>query len=867
MAFDSLGESLGMSDPGREAKVSFYQEALNRLGQQYAGAGNYAAGAHSILELQLKNAAARQGYQHEEWSLPTQDALYTRDFWDDQGFDDCWEGYRRMVARGQPCRGVVGFERPRAVGTVPFHLTPHKWHLETTRSRDAGDPLLRTVTGADDEGFEPKDFGDFEEEEGVKTSDAGLRQQHDDDASELGKSRELDNNDVSPLDRLDRWGGPEDEDLMVTAQVGYDDNDENNDMHQNHLGEDMEVDKEGKDGKDSPTIRGEHSRKSPDVDTVVNMQPSPRTPGAREQKRARGRPRIKEHPTAPIRKVTWDRCGHSVMASFPPLVFFVSRETSERRQWHQFRKRLRLFKKDVDGLHGVAFVLASSAFLSPLQSEVHVDPRVGFLCSRLDNLNLTDELPESVARPAKLTTPTRRALRKGRSGKGDHDVSANPWHISWDEVTWPPTGVSVFQKPSVALDDSQNASYDIFSGGSSPQAAEDMWDPAAAGENRSSRSRSCDVGISRAAVSDIMSSSDYVEVLRGLFDSSSLTQGGVYPPYGTGGMTGTGTATTARHSSQILQQYYAGAPVLPSAEASSDRSDSRRHSFDKNEDAITSSSRRTSGSDEPLPQENGLWGRPHQGGQQQNLPGLSHPLAGHSESSMHTGANLSRGESADDRNSHLTTLGMTSSSLPSISADMGSYSDTWSGKEKDTTRAGFKSFLYALLRRQVAAGRAVSPDVNLFDDGAASTPAPAHGSRSGGEASGSIAYLPFSQIVPRGRVSTTTAARAFQHLLGLHSRGEITLQQKQVNINQVTDDYEGMTTTPHPLYITASTQEILLFNNQTFHPDIHGLTTLSCEASLHSDKHTLSRIMTRHHVSSPCNSGRVTESHHILVGA
>lgn len=498
---------------------------------------------------------------------------------------------------------------------------------------------------------------------------------------------------------------------------------------------------------------------------------------------------------------------------------------------------------------------------------MHVDPRLGFLCSRLENLNLADELPDNVALPAKLPSPARRALRKARNGRTEErGVSGDPWHISWDEVAWPARATSVFQKSSNAvLGGNDGAGYD--SGGeTSPQGVEEMWNPPAPEETRSSRSRSRDAAISRAAVSDIMSSSDYVEVLRGLFDSSSLTQG-AYPPYGTGGMSGTAATTTARHSSQILQQYYAGAPVLPSADASSDRSESGRHSLDNlgdgNDDLVTSSSRRTSGSDEHLPPE-GVEGRQQQQQQQHPILGLAHPQPGH-ENSTHAGvagANLSGSERGDDRNSHVTTLGMMTSSLPSISADIATNTDTWSGKEKDTTREGFKSFLYALLRRQVAAGRAVSPDVNLFED-TASTPASPYGLP---QTSGSIAYLAFSQIVPRGRVSATTAARAFQHLLGLHSRAEITLQQKQAHIKQVADNDQD-TATLHPLYITASTRDILLFSHHTFHPEIPGLTTSSCEASLQSDKHNLSRILNRHHVSSPCNAGHVAESHHILVGA
>ncbi|KEP64215.1 UNVERIFIED_CONTAM: hypothetical protein HHA_211000 [Hammondia hammondi] len=330
--------------------------------------------------------------------------------------------------------------------------------------------------------------------------------------------------------------------------------------------------------------------------------------------------------------------------------------------------------------------------------------------------------------------------------------------------------------------------------------------------------------------SDGMSSSDYVEILRGLFDSSSLTQG-AYTPHEM--RLKHGGSTRTRNSSQLLHQYISSRPnaedplnaasascvsSLGAASLSDHVSDDLFFDFpDKNDqselanDASSVAARRSStaasGSEENATPEHSP-----------RLPGLlaslAHPRGGRIEDRSKGG--LSSSEQAGKGKNPVPTsrAAWASRSAPALSSSLscalssqstrdgiGESDETPRKSERDgretATREGFRSFLYALLRRKVLLSRGDlgekpigakdSPEFFPLSARASCKRLPSLSRGPGTEAREEstspekklIAKLAFHEVVPDGRVRPSTAAKAFLHLLSLHCRGEILLTQAQ----------------------------------------------------------------------------------------
>ncbi|PFH32309.1 hypothetical protein BESB_016270 [Besnoitia besnoiti] len=356
--------------------------------------------------------------------------------------------------------------------------------------------------------------------------------------------------------------------------------------------------------------------------------------------------------------------------------------------------------------------------------------------------------------------------------------------------------------------------------------------------------------------SDAMNSSDYVEVLRGLFDSSSLTQG-LYTPCDLNAR-----LKGSRHSSHLLHQYLCAdaggvqhgrgsAHALPgvgssfasssssrvqsgSERASEDFFDGDLHAESSEDGSLaateasraacpSAASRRASdrswagGDEQGGLSESAALAHPHAGGKAYSSDSGVGDVSGALDAKTHTGLTSTvTSRDSSTNTSHTLTTSSVSSDMPrfpyqtlSSGGRMDDASSVWAdtgqargGTQDTATREGFRSFLYALLRRQVLLADTLKGE--RLGGAASLAPVPVSGLqerdssrdvRGAGRVSGHsegldwpaageygtpavVARLPFHEIVPRGRLKASTAAKAFQHLLALHSRGEILLTQE-----------------------------------------------------------------------------------------
>ncbi|CBZ50719.1 conserved hypothetical protein [Neospora caninum Liverpool] len=377
----------------------------------------------------------------------------------------------------------------------------------------------------------------------------------------------------------------------------------------------------------------------------------------------------------------------------------------------------------------------------------------------------------------------------------------------------------------------------------------------------------------QAVSTDGIDSSEYVEILRGLFDSSSLTQG-AYTPHEMRSRQG-----KPRDSSQLLRQcLYAGPSACaenPSVASSSGASESDRVSDDLffDGDFVDRSAVGDAGEQDGLRKDVSSVSlgrgarRSEEGREETDTPHLSPRLSRGLSSLSHpggdrTGQGATRGFSSDlekqnpargnDRlsrdtwqtsGSSVTLSSFVSSSLPVSSGSTrdGSGEGMWQegGQRDTTTRTGFRSFLYALLRRRVLLShsdskprdgeghRSLLPDsdqaaphgsASWWQDGDARAASKESKQESGEDDGGLdavdkqniVSRLTFHEVVPQGRVRPSTAAKAFQHLLALYSRGEILLRQKHPLpfAGALTGDGEKTRSRPETLFI-CGTRDLL----------------------------------------------------------
>nr|PUA84580.1 hypothetical protein TGBR9_211000 [Toxoplasma gondii TgCATBr9] len=358
--------------------------------------------------------------------------------------------------------------------------------------------------------------------------------------------------------------------------------------------------------------------------------------------------------------------------------------------------------------------------------------------------------------------------------------------------------------------------------------------------------------------SDGTSSSDYVEILRGLFDSSSLTQG-AYTSHDMRAKHGGFTRT--RNSSQLLHQYISFRPnaedllnpasvsCVSSSGAASlsdrvsddlffdfpDKSDQSELANDASSVAARRSSTAASGSEENVTPE-------HSPRPLGLLTSLAHPGGGPIEDRSKGGLSSIEHAGKEKNLAPTSRAAWTSRSAPAMSSSlscalssqstrdgMGESDDTPRQSDRDgrdtATREGFRSFLYALLRRKVLLSRG---DLGEEPSGERDSPDFSPSARAnckrlpclsrgpGTEAREEstspekklIAKLAFHEVVPDGRVRPSTAAKAFLHLLSLHCRGEILLTQAQSVPH---------TRTHHETLFICGTKEILFEDQSADH--------------------------------------------------